>query len=76
MEVTHLLKGTTIEIKSFSESKVRTKRLGACQRRTTESMGKGLVLRLDGWGDRWGGDVSAFEICCCEAGHPMGNTGA
>ena len=71
----HLLKGTTIEIQGFSESKVRTKRLGACQGRTTESMGEGLVLWLDGRGYRWGGNIGTLEICRCETSHAVGNTG-
>lgn len=72
----HLLKGTSIEIKGFSESKVGPKRLGACQRGTTESMGKGFVLWLDSRGHRWGRDVGALEICRCETSHPVGDTGA
>ena len=71
----HLLKGTTINIKGFSQSKVGTQRLGACQRRTTESMRKGLVLRLDGRGYRWRGNIGALKICRCEASHPVGDTG-
>lgn len=72
----HLLKGTTIEIKGFPESKVGPKRLGACQGRTTESMGKSLVLRLDSRGHRWGWNIGALEISCCEASHPVGDTSA
>jgi hypothetical protein len=71
----HLLKGTTIEVKGFSESKVGPKRLGARQRCTTESMRKGLVLRLDSRGYRWSGDIGALEICRCETSHAMGDTG-
>lgn len=72
----HLLKGTSIEIKGFSEFKVGPKRLGACQSCTTESMRKGLVLRLDSRGHLWGRDIGALEICCCETSHPVGDTGA
>ena len=72
----HLLKGTTIDIKCFSESKVGPKRLGACQRRTTESMRKGLVLWLDSRGHCWGRDIGALEVRCCETSHPVGDTSA
>jgi len=74
-ELVHLVKGTTVDIKGISESKVGTKRLGTCQRRTTEGMRKSLVLRLDGGGHRWGGNIGTLEICRCETSDAVGDTG-